>query len=377
MRYFLGIVGSTGLAASLLTAALTSGCGVGVADDFGNGGSSDSDGNGPGATTGNGFGSGNGSTGSSVSTCTAANCIGSNPQGNCDSALAIDSADAMNGAKAIGLCQAYTDGGWGVKTASWVRSDGTPLDGPLTVGKGILDHFGSVAPREGSAMLAISSGAARAPGQQDYYPPGQFGGGGDWKDLNPHGAPSGYPKEAPSCAGIQTEPTGVPYDSSGLYVVVHTPADAKSISFNVDFYTYEFPVYICSQFNDFFVALMNPRPSGATDDNISFDAQGNNISVNAGFLQVCTGQNAGGKQYDCPLGTGELSGTGFDDADVPENSAATSWLETKAPITPDSDITLHFAIWDSGDGQLDSTALIDNFKFEIDEAVTGTTPIPQ
>lgn len=377
MRSILPVLGSALVLGGLAAAGSIAGCGVGSTTDFSDGGA-DGTGSGKDASAGNGFatGNGNGSTGAGQA-CTAPNCIGNTPQGNCDSGLAIDSATGIDGAKAIGICQVYSNGTWGIKEASWVRSDGQPLDGLLTVGKGILPNFGSIAPREGASMLAISSGNARAVGQPDYYPPGEGGGGGDWKDFNPHGAPAGYPKEAPSCAGIQTQPTGEPYDSAGLKVVVHTPADAKSLSFNVDFYTYEFPVYICSEFNDFFVALMNPRPAGATDDNISFDSMGNNISVNAGFLQVCSPQNAGGKQYDCPLGTGELSGTGFDDATAPGNSAATSWLETTAPVTPDSDITLQFSIWDSGDGQLDSTALIDNFKFQLTDAQTGTTPIPQ
>ena len=153
-----------------------------------------------------------------------------------------------------------------------------------------------------------------------------------------------------------------------------TPSNAKSFSFDLDFYTFEFPSYICSLYNDFVVALLTPTPTGQTDGNVSFDSQGNTISVNAGFLQVCTPQQAGGKDYPCAQGAGQLAGTGFD---VQTNSAATGWLVTKAPVeTPGANITLRLAIWDSGDGQLDSTVLLDGFAFEADTASTTTTPVP-
>lgn len=354
--------------------SIAAGCSAGAGSDSGTTG--DSDGNdGTGAGSSGSFTTGSGGSTGSGPVCTDPGCIGNTPQGNCDTGLAINSGDAMDGARAIGLCQVAQNGTWGVVSAEWVRSDGQPLVGgdggllgdgtDLTTGKGILDHFGSaVSPREGAKMLALSSGSARNPGEQDYYDVG-----GDWKDSNPHGAPPGYPKESPSCPGTVT---GEPYDSAGLRLVIKTPTDAKSFTFDFDFYTYEFPVYICSEYNDFFVAMMSPTPSGLPDGNISFDSQGNTISVNAGFLQVCTPQSAGGKQFDCPLGTGELNGTGFED------HAATSWLTTTAPIdAPGSDITLHFTIWDSGDGVLDSTTLIDNFKFDQAEGEVGTTPIPQ
>jgi len=371
LKFPLFLVACVGLGAA---GAVGAGCGAGAGDD-GLDGSGGADGNTDNSSA-NGFtdGAGAGSTGSGPQ-CTDPSCIGGGQQGNCDQTLAIDSSDAMDGARAIGLCQVASGSSWGVVSAEWVRSDGQPLVGgdgglfgdgtDLPSGKGILDHFGGgISPREGSKLLGLSSGTARNPTD-----PGYADVGSDWKDSNPHGAPAGYPKESPSCPGVTT---GEPYDSAGLRLVVKTPTDAKSLAFDFDFYTYEFPTYICSPYNDFFVAMMSPTPAGLPDGNISFDSQGNTISVNAGFLQVCTAQNAGGKDFPCALGPNELSGTGF------ESHAATSWLTTTAPIeSPGSEITLHFAIWDSGDGVLDSTTLIDNFRFDVDENSVGTTPIPQ
>ena len=44
---------------------------------------------------------------------------------------------------------------------------------------------------------------------------------------------------------------------------------------------------MCSQYNDFFVSLLNPIPTGQMDGNISFDKQGNPVSVNNAFVEVC------------------------------------------------------------------------------------------
>lgn len=324
-------------------------------------------------------------SGGSGNFCDDPLCVGNEPQGNCDSGIAVDPSDAMDGARAMGLCKVSDGSTWGVVSAAWVRSDGQPLVGgtgtpptatDLTKGKGVLTSFGSaISPREGGAMLALSSGAARGPNDPDYIDPN-----GNWKDDNPHGSPAGYPKESPACPGVQT---GATYDSAGLKLVIKAPMDAKSFTFDFDFYTYEYPDFICDQYNDYFVAILTPTPTGLPDGNISFDEDGNTISVNAGFLQACNACNTGGKNFTCPLGYGEILGTGFDSNTFTLNcpnagSAATSWLTTTAPVeAPGEDIELLFAIWDSGDGVLDSTVLIDNFRFELEEGAVGTIPTPK
>jgi hypothetical protein len=312
-----------------------------------------------------GPGSGGGTT-----FCTEPTCVGSTPQGECDGGLPIDSGDAMDGARAMGLCKVADATSWGVLTAEWVRSDGQPLTGALLDGKGILNKFGPMQPREGNQMLVLSSGAARAPGDPGYQDPGGYA----KEDFfaPPHGAPPGYPKESPSCPGVTTGP---PYDSAGLRLKIRTPTDAKSFQFEFDFYTYEYPGWVCTEYNDFFVAMLSPVPSMLVDGNLSFDVQGNTISVNAGFLEACYPGTHGGKTFACSLGYSEIVGTGFDSGG---GSAATSWLVTTAPVeVPGQEITLHFAIWDSGDQVLDSTVLIDNFRFELEEGQVGTVPVPE
>ena len=295
-----------------------------------------------------------------------------NPTG-CDGNIDVASNDPIAAAKAFGICKMSKNNGWGLLSAKYVTSDGQPLDDfqfdPEGLGHGILDGFGpKVNPQEGSKLLALSSGTARQPTDPGYESVDGYDKGYS------NNAPPGYPKESPSCPNVIT---GEPHDSAGLLINVRAPTNAKSLKFNLNFYTYEFPNFVCSTFNDFFVAILDPHPQGQPDGNISFDSQGNLISVNAGFLQVCTPQMAGGKNFDCPLGHDQLLGTGFDESfGLPsDNSAATGWLQTTSPIAPGSDIQLLFAVWDSGDGVLDSTVLLDNFSFDVTGADTVTTPI--
>ena len=107
---------------------------------------------------------------------------------------------------------------------------------------------------------------------------------------------------------------------------------------------------------------------------------GNAVSVNNSFLQACTPGTHGGKRFDCPLGRTLLGSTGFDGnavcgdpSDYPLNpqnrpvGGATGWLQTTARATGGSVMTLRFAIWDSGDPDLDSTTLVDGFAWELEE----------
>lgn len=292
--------------------------------------------------------------------------------GPCDAALAIDSDDPLDAAKAIGICTSVT-------SASWVLPDGNPPPGDpdFDLGHGILTGFGpNVNVQEGSALLALSSGTARQPNDPGYKSVNGFSKGYQ------SGHPQGFPKESPACPGTTT---GTPNDGTGLELELSVPSFATAFAFDFKFYTYGWPSYICSTFNDFFVALLSPIPQGQTDGNVSFDSQGNPMSVNNGFLQVCgcTGGppcSAGGKTFDCPYGNTELMGTGFGADTAGADHGATPWLATEVPAVPNSAVTLRFATYDSGDGVLDSTVLIDNFRWLSTSvsAVTSTVvPNPQ
>jgi hypothetical protein len=289
----------------------------------------------------------------------------------CDTGLSIAANDPFDGAKAIGLCKQASATGveWGVVSAKWVKPDGTPLSD--LEGVGVLNKFGVNAAQAGDSMLVISSGTARAPGDPGYKSPS-----GEDKGYT-SGTPAGYPKESPACPGVTT---GEAHDGAALELDIRVPSNAQSFKYQQNFFTYEYSSFVCSTFNDFFVTIMDPKPASLPDGNIAFDQDGNPISVNNSLLQVCQPGTHAGKTFACPLGTSTLAQTGFDGSggfDTPH--AATGWLTTTAPIdsakSMDKRIKLRFAIWDSGDGILDSTALIDDFSWSADPA-NGTQTIP-
>ena len=312
-----------------------------------------------------------------------------NPPQPCDATLAIDDVSPLSGAHAVELCQTTTaspamkkDKKWGVLSATWVLPDGTdPTTQPgvdinnYHLGHGMLDAFGpNVHVQGGKRMLGLSSGTARRPTDPDYQNVGGFDKG------YTSGSPAGFPKESPACPGSIT---GQPHDGAALELQIRTPTNATGFTFDFNFFTYEWPDYVCSTFNDFFVSLLNPIPLGQADGNISFDKQGNPVSVNNAFVEVCacTGGPpcmAGGKSFTCALGSSGLVGTGFgSDASFGQDHASTGWLVTKAPVKGGSDITIRWTVYDSGDGILDTTTLIDNWQWVATggTVTVGTDPI--
>lgn len=302
-----------------------------------------------------------------------------NVAGLCDTGLLLASPDPLDGVKAADLCKMKDPSDpkdSGVISAAYVLVDGNPApaDPDFHLGYGLLDAFGpNVNVQAGDKMLALSSGSARQPTDPGYMPVSGFSKGFS------SGHPQGFPKESPSCPGVTT---GTPYDGTALEVTIKVPSNAYGFSFDFNFYTYEWPGFVCSQYNDFFVALLNPTPMGQIDGNISFDSMGNPVSVNNAFLEVCGCASgppcfAGGKTFDCALGNTTLIGTGFGADTAGSDHGSTMWLQTQAPVEPNSLISLRWGTYDSGDGSLDSTTLIDNFTWIAESGTTlGTTPVP-
>ncbi|MGH9099060.1 MAG: hypothetical protein ACRDV8_02395, partial [Acidimicrobiales bacterium] len=314
----------------------------------------------------------------------------------CDTQAVLDSTDAFNAALAVDLCRKTTETAtgaqrtWGVVDATFVAPDGSdscPAEGSgaagscaasatYALGHGNLTKLGVNAPQGGGThMLGISSGTARDPSDPGYENvagagQGNCSGTGGYDKAFTVGAAAGFPAPAPACPGVTA---GKRHDGPALRLVIRVPTNAQSFTFNENFFTPEFPEYVCSSFNDSFVVEMAPAPTGAgTGGNVAFDQSGNPISVNNALLQVCTAQTAGQKAFACPLGPSSLASTGF------AGHAATGWLQTQVSIDPSlkgKDITLLFALWDSGDGCLDSTALIDNFQWSTQPG--QNTPVTQ
>jgi hypothetical protein len=287
---------------------------------------------------------------------------------SCDTNVALEATDAMDGARALDLCRTTTAGAtgaqktWGVLGASWVKPDGTPETDPL--GHGALDSFGPTnKPRSGTRILALSSGTARAPNHPGYKDIGGYDKG------YTSGAPAGFPHPFTGCAASGTTP-GDAHDGAALDLEIRVPTNAKSFSVTSNFFAADFPQFVCTQFNDFFVTLVTPAPAGDTNGNVVFDGSHDPVSVDStDLLQSCAPQAAGGKTFACGKGAASLTGTGFD------QHAGTGWLTTQVPVTPGSTIKVLVAVWDSSDGVLDSTALLDGFQWST-ESVPATTTSP-
>jgi hypothetical protein len=285
---------------------------------------------------------------------------------DCDGALAIDDTDPINAAKAIDICQVATeaDKSWGVLEARYVRANGQPTSPMIDVG--LLDGFGSgVSTQKGARMLALSSGNARDAGDPDPCEADTC------TNRGVGNAPPGFPQNAPNCVAT----AGSIEDDVGLELKLRAPTNATGYRYLFKFHSFEYAEYVCTPFNDQFVALVTPPPMGANNGNISFDSAGNPVSVNLGFFDVCDPAGQGTYAQEClffspncpsppnpycPSGTAELAGTGFD---TWSDAGATSWLQTTAPISGGEEFQIRFAIWDTSDFALDSTVLIDGFEW--------------
>ena len=302
------------------------------------------------------------------------------PSPTCDEGLALASADPLDGAKAIDLCQTTSpaDPRWGVLSAAYVGADGFGSPDPLQWG--LKPGFGpNVNPQGGGSLLVLSNGHARAVGDPDAC------GAASCVVTGEGEAPPGFPQYVPSC-----EADSAILDDVALQLEIRVPTNAKGHSFDFKFHSFEYPEWVCSSYNDQLVAIVSPAPPGSLNGNVAFDAAGAPIGVNAAFVGVCDplsapawAQNCFGASCPplpdpyCPLGTAELLGTGFLEWST-GHAGATPWLRTTAPVEPGSVITVRLVLWDSGDASLDSTGLFDHWQWITGGGAVnvGTAPIP-
>lgn len=259
--------------------------------------------------------------------------------------------------------------------------------------------------QKGERMLGLSSGFARdvADPNNCLSSSGGLGGcsctsdgsflppAGTAPDVDGDGVPD-FPQEVPGCAVESAI-----HDDVALDLTLRAPSNATGYRFLFKFYSFEFPEYVCTSYNDQFIALVSPAPVGSQDGNISFDSSGNPVSVNIGFFDVCDSSllqyySAFGNPLlqpppgTCSSGAAELFGTGFGvgefgngcSAAGPADAGGTSWLQTSAPIGGGEEFQLRFIVWDTGDASYDSTVLVDGFEWVANggTVVVGTEPPP-
>jgi stigma-specific protein Stig1 len=341
----------------------------------------------------------------------------------CDSGLMSSSTNPIDFAKALGICRQtqeqpllLKDKTWGLIDAKILRADGSPLQDFEAIS--IRNGFGSIAPAttEGTSVVVISSGSASDATQTM---PGPNGGPlngnvstthtpGSTVNISssafPHTVKDWYAtpnpplKDAnalPDSPGCSTAATPTANDSVALYLRLRAPTNAKAFSFNSYFFSAEYPEFVCTTYNDQFIALVDtpngtPKPiANPIDKNLMTYTQGGqqwpigiNIAKGTSLFAVCDTQAANPLCWDndvsassCSLGSMQLAGTGFEAGGGFDNctiGGGTYWLTTAGNVIPGDIVELRIAIWDVGDTSYDSLAVLDGFQWLTNATLPGT-----
>ena len=245
--------------------------------------------------------------------------------------------------------------------------DGNPAGLRVISQWGQADTF---TPREGSSFLVLSTGdlgemhdAPADEGDVAYHCNSWFT-PGDGMDTTKFPPPlTKQPVQGdclvdPSLVGTgdcsktiknQFDQSGFKYDYQELRFTAVVPEGAESFSFDLAFFTKEYPIWQDQPYNDMFIGWLE---STNWTGNISFDQQGKALSLNAAFLEL----------YDDGGDLPEFAGTCM------RYSAGTKWLTTTADVVPGETIELVLAIFDLDDVNWDSFVLVDNFQWHCGDA---------
>ena len=292
-----------------------------------------------------------------------------------DDGLALDDASALSAARAIGLCKDLV-------SATWVLPDGSPPpadpaeSAAFHLGHGLLAGFGpNLHPQQGSRMLALSTGTARAPGDPGFAAE---------LDKGYASAPiAGIPDTRVACPGVTM---GAPHDGIALELRVTTPVGEAGLMYSWAYFTRDWPAAVCAPDADVFLGLLLPPPPVFPDGDITSDDLGDFVTGASSFLDACgckagppclAGPPAEPLSFPCSLGTKRLAGTGFDgDAGDPTGHGSTGWMSTHLNVKAGETVTLRFAVYDSGTGLGDSTVLVDDFRwYHPGVGIVGSGPI--
>ncbi len=261
------------------------------------------------------------------------NCDGKyDPPAACDGSLALGDVNASDGAKAIELCQFTTlapptpkEKIWGVISSSYVRANGDPFTSPgLQVG--IENGWGPNVHAQGGTQLLVLVLPGHARTSSD---PGACGSQSCQENANGT-PPPGFPQDNPNCP-----PSPDINDDVGLQLNLRTPTNATGYAFKpFKFYSMEFPYWVCNNYNDQFIALVNPAPVGAINGNISFDSMHNPVSVNLGFFDVCDPSQSSQYAAGCFSGLPRRPPTRTARAARPSSRARASTSGTQSSAAP-------------------------------------------
>lgn len=324
----------------------------------------------------------------------------------CDTGLSSNSSNGTDYGRALDLCRTTTESPtlatktWGLIAASFALADGTGT--PSTDSRSIRPAFGAnIEPRAGSSLVVLSTGNAAATAQTNpsfsSFASTSKGTSSsmpsDWVLANGGNVPG-----APSCF---TPAPGTVYDPVLLKLRMRVPTNAQAFEVEGFFLAADFPEWVCSSANDYFLALLSSsytpatgEPANPADGNLAFYRAPNDTiypmgvnlaSGNTGLFSACVGSFLGcsagfpGNISTCTNGS-LLAGTGFDVATpgtCETNSVlggGTGWLKLRGNVVPGEVIELRLVIWDTVDAQSDSLVLLDNFRWLPSRIQVGLTP---
>jgi hypothetical protein len=321
-----------------------------------------------------------------------------NPDPGC---VAGDTSDPLAFARALDICRTTARDAvgvtqrWGLITATVTRANNQPL--PDMTQASIKSTFGVNTPRFGDSLVVLATGPA-VDKSDPAWQPWQTG-----TDVQP-GVDGSVPAswlnanngKFPTAPGCPDPGGGSVADPVMLTLELRVPTNANSFTLQSFFMSAEYPEYVCSTFNDFYIILLDSEyagtPENPKDGNLAVytDPLGQQFPVGVNLAQEtglftqclngtmgCLGSNTS-TTTSC-VSQADLGGTGFDEpgdaCDTGSPTIAgggTGWLTTTGNVVPGEIIKIRIAIWDTSDPFYDSLSLIDNFQWNVDPTTPGT-----
>ena len=213
-----------------------------------------------------------------------------------------------------------------ILTAQWIAGANTQ--------RAIRQSWGSVIlPQDGPTLGVLSTGVAATPIDPGYISPNP-GRNYQIAALNPNPDPHAWD----ACGPNTFHPFATVQDLVELRLTLKVPANRTGLRFKFNYLSAEYPGFVCQQFADRFVALLD-------NTQMAFDAFQQPVSQHAFNMFPASG---------IP-GAAQLPGT--------DMTAGLGWLIAEAPVVGGSTITLRLMMFEEGDGVIDSLTLLDGFEW--------------
>jgi len=213
--------------------------------------------------------------------------------------------------------------------------------------RAILSSLGTMYPTHGDTFVLLSTGVAgSSPATSNAQDPGSER--GTW-----------FGKKWPGW--------GDPFDRATFTLTLKVPPGAHNVSYDIQFFSMEYPDYVGSVYNDKLVVTVNSPSCGVST--YIFD-------VNRGDF-VLESPDIPGTGFDVysvrwvwwkgewlptsPSGVDTVTTTPYDRRY--SDAGASALITRQHPVAPNETITITFDLSDKGDNQFDTTVFLDNIRF--------------